>query len=162
MDDNRAVQEGMTLSARGLALLKGFEGFRRQMYKDIAGLPTIGYGHRLLSSESYPNGIDEAQAAELLVRDVHSAELAVRRLVAVLLTQGQFDALVDFVYNLGLGRLAGSTLLKQLNAEEYDAAAEQLLRWDHAGAAEIEGLKARRAAEFALWHGTEAAREAAA
>ena len=68
------------------------------------------------------------------------------------LTQGQFDALVDFVFNLGAGRLASSTLLTYLNAGNTDAAAWQLLAWDHAGSTEIAGLKARREAEFRLWN----------
>jgi GH24 family phage-related lysozyme (muramidase) len=59
---------------------------------------------------------------------------------------------VDFCFNLGQGRLAASTLLQDLNIGRYDAAAEQLLRWDHTGAQEIAGLKARREAEFHLWH----------
>jgi lysozyme len=67
------------------------------------------------------------------------------------LSQGQFDALVDFVYNLGQHRLAKSTLLRDLNAGRYDQAAEQLLHWDHAGAVENSGLKARRQAELDLW-----------
>jgi lysozyme len=71
--------------------------------------------------------------------------------VRVALTQGQFDALVDFCFNLGAGRLSASTLLKELNAAQYTAAAEQLLAWDHAGAQVNEGLKARREAEFQLW-----------
>ncbi len=142
----------MQLSAAGLALLKKSEGFRSRTYRDLAGFPSIGYGHRLLAAESFPNGIDEAQGAALLARDLLHAELAVQRLVRVALTQGQFDALVDFCFNLGLGRLAASALLQDLNIGRYDAAAEQLLRWDHAGAQEIAGLKARREAEFRLWH----------
>jgi GH24 family phage-related lysozyme (muramidase) len=142
----------MQLSAAGLELLKRSEGFRTQTYRDVAGFPSIGYGHRILASESFPGGIDEAQGAELLVRDVRGAEQAVQRLVRVALAQGQFDALVDFCFNLGQGKLAASTLLQDLNAGRYDAAAEQLLRWDHAGAQENSGLKARREAEFHLWH----------
>jgi len=69
------------------------------------------------------------------------------------LSQGQFDALVDFVFNLGSGRLASSTLLKILNAGRYADAAEQLLRWDQAGGKECPPLKARREAELALWQG---------
>jgi lysozyme len=141
----------MQLSEAGLCLLRRFEGFRGRAYVDAAGLPTIGYGHRIVAAESFPDEITESRAAELLDRDVRAAELAVRRLVKVLLTQGQFDALVDFVYNLGAGRLAGSTLLARLNANNYEAAAEQLLRWDHSGAEVLAGLKARREAEFALW-----------
>jgi lysozyme len=78
-------------------------------------------------------------------------------LVRVPLTQGQFDALVDFCFNLGEGRLAGSTLLRELNAGLYAAAGQQLLAWDHAGGKVIPGLKARREAELALWTGGESA-----
>ncbi len=142
----------MQLSAAGLELLKKSEGFRSRTYLDVAGHPSIGYGHRILASESFPNGIEEPQAAAMLALDVRNAEQAVQRLVRVALTQGQFDALVDFCFNLGQGRLAASALLQDLNIGRYDAAAEQLLRWDHAGAEENAGLKARREAEFHLWH----------
>jgi lysozyme len=152
----------MQLSAAGLALLKRSEGFCNQTYLDVAGYPTIGYGHCLRASESYPNGILEPQAEELLARDVRGAEEAVQRLVRVPLTQGQFDALVDFVFNLGAGRLAVSTLLKELNAGKYDAAAQQLLLWDHSGVREIASLQARRAAEFQLWGRSGDAQETAA
>jgi lysozyme len=141
----------MKFSAAGMELLKRSEGFRNRVYRDTAGFPTIGYGHRLHHPMSYPNGITEAQAANLLASDVRDAEQAVERLVKVPLTQGQFDALVDFCFNLGAGRLAASTLLKDLNAGQYSAAAQQLLCWDHAGGEENSALKARREAEAALW-----------
>jgi len=141
----------MKFSAAGMELLKRSEGYRNRVYLDVAGLPTIGYGHRLLHSDSFPNGIDEPQATNLLACDVRDAEQAVQRMVKVPLTQGQFDALVDFTYNLGATRLAASTLLKSLNAGRYDDAAEQLLRWDHAGGREYAALKARREAEVELW-----------
>jgi GH24 family phage-related lysozyme (muramidase) len=152
----------MKFSAGGMKLLKSSEGFRNRIYLDVAGIPTIGYGHRLLHSDSFPNGIDELQAANLLAWDVRDAEQAVQRMVKVPLTQGQFDALVDFTFNLGAGRLAASTLLKSLNAGRYDDAAEQLLRWDHAGGEVYPALKARREAEAALWRGGTARKEAAA
>ena len=142
----------MEFSAAGLTLLKKSEGFRSHTYLDVVGIATIGYGHQLQYGESFPEGIDEGRAAEMLAADVRGAEQAVSRLVKAALTQGQFDALVDFCFNLGQGKLASSTLLKELNAWQYDAAAQQLLRWDHAGAQEVVGLKARREAEFALWH----------
>ena len=141
----------MHLSSSGLDLLKKSEGFRNRTYTDIAGVRTIGYGHRLLPGENYPNGIDLPTAERILACDVVSAELAVERLVNVPLTQGQFDALVDFVFNLGAARLASSTLLSYLNSGKSDAAAWQLLAWDHAGSREIAGLKVRREAEFRLW-----------
>ncbi len=143
----------MQLSAAGLELLRRSEGFRSHTYIDINGFPTIGYGHRLLDHESFPGGISEAQAAGTLAADVRSAQQAVVRLVKVPLSQGQFDALVDFCFNLGVGRLASSTLLKVLNGGRYADAAEQLLRWNIAGGHENAGLTARRKAEFELWHG---------
>jgi GH24 family phage-related lysozyme (muramidase) len=141
------------LSAEGLQLIKQQEGFRSRTYLDVAGFPTIGYGHRVLHQDSYPNGVDEAQATEILASDVCDSEQAVGHLVTVSLTQGQFDALVDFCFNLGSARLASSTLLKLLNAGRYADAAEQLLRWDQAGGKECPGLKARREAELSLWNG---------
>jgi lysozyme len=152
----------MNFSVAGMELLKKSEGFRNRVYKDVAGIPTIGYGHRLLHSDSFPNGIDDLQAANLLACDVRDAEQAVERLVKVPLTQGQFDALVDFTFNLGAGRLASSDLLKSLNAGRYDDAAEQLLRWDHAVGEEYAPLKARREAEAALWRTAPAEQQTAA
>ena len=146
----------MQLSAEGLELIKRFEGFRGHQYNDVAGFPTIGYGHRIVPPESFPpesfpGGLSEPQAATILAGDVSTAERAVGRLVKVALTQGQFDALVDFCFNLGSGRLAGSTLLRVLNGGRYDDTVEQLLRWDLAAGEVNLGLKARREAEFRLW-----------
>jgi lysozyme len=140
------------LSAAGLELIKRSEGFRSHVYNDVNGFATIGYGHRLLGSESFPAGLTEQQASEILACDVRDAEQAVERLVKVPLAQGQFDALVDFCFNLGAGRLASSTLLKILNSGRYQDAAEQLLRWDIAGGTENAALKARREAEHKLWN----------
>ncbi len=142
--------------------MKESEGFRDRTYLDVAGLPTIGFGHRLVIPECYPLGINEAQAEVILQWDVREAEQAVERLVKVPLAQGQFDALVDFAFNLGASRLATSTLLQDLNAGKSDEAARQLLRWDHAGAQEVAGLKARREAEFRLWNGTSPGQRAGA
>jgi len=141
----------MQFSVAGLALLKKSEGFSSRVYLDVAGFLTIGYGHRLLHPDSFPNGIDEEKAANLLLCDVRDAEQAVKRLVKVPLTQGQYDALVDFTFNLGAGRLGGSSLLKELNAGRYDSACEKLLLWDHSGLTELAALKARREAEAELW-----------
>lgn len=142
----------MQLSQTGLELIKRAEGFRDRVYLDGAGLPTIGYGHRLLPHEAFPDGIGEEQAGELLVQDLQTAIAAVERMVKVPLTQGQFDALVDFTYNLGAERLARSTLLRALNGGRYQAAGEQLLRWDVIAGQESEGLRRRRVAELALWN----------
>lgn len=141
----------MQLSDAGLALIKRYEGFSATTYNDPVGLPTIGYGHKLLPGESFPNGITQDQAAQLLAADAATAGQAVESLVKVPLTQGQFDALVDFCYNLGKSRLAASTLLRDLNAEDYEPARQQLLLWVHGGGKVLPGLQARRQAEFDLW-----------
>lgn len=152
----------MKMSAAGMELLKKSEGFRNRVYLDVAGQPTIGYGHRLLHPDSFPNGISEEQAANLLLCDVRDAEQAVERLVRVPLDQGQFDALVDFCFNLGAGKLASSTLLKVLNAGRYDQAVEQLLRWNHAGGRVCAALTLRREAEAELWRNRPIEQKAAA
>ena len=143
----------MNISNEGLQLIKVSEGFRANTYLDVAGFPTIGYGHKLLHPESYPNGVTEEEATALLLQDVQGAEQAVSRLVTVALTQGQFDALVDFTFNLGSGRLAGSTLLADLNAGRYADAKAQLMLWDRAGGKVCTALATRRQAETALWGG---------
>jgi GH24 family phage-related lysozyme (muramidase) len=83
----------------------------------------------LVRPECFPHGISETKAAQVLTGDLLDAEMSVTRLVRVALTQGQFDALVDFCFNVGMGKLAASTLLKYLNAGEYGAAADESLQW---------------------------------
>jgi lysozyme len=141
----------MNISDAGLRLIKQFEGFRSHVYLDVTGHPTIGYGHKLLPHEVFPAGVTEPGASALLERDAQTAEREVASQVKAQLTQGQFDALVDFVYNLGSGRLAGSTLLQLIDAGQYEAAGAQLLRWDKADGAENAGLHTRRQAELVLW-----------
>jgi lysozyme len=141
----------MELSAAGLELLKRSEGFVGHTYKDVAGVPTIGYGHRLLVGEYFPDGVTQAEAELMLKGDLAEVYAAIERLVKVPLTQGQFDAIADFVYNLGQGSLQRSTLLKELNANKYDTAAAQILLWDHAGGVENAALRRRREAEYKLW-----------
>ena len=152
----------MQLSSAGLDLLRKSEGFRARTYLDACGLPTIGFGHRLRDRNAFPFGVNEDEAVKLLQSDVRTAEQAVEHLVKVPLTQGQFDALVDFVFNLGAGRLATSTLLRVLNASRYEDAAEHILQWDHAGGRELAALRTRRQAEVALWQAAEPVRSSAA
>ncbi len=138
-----------------LDLIKRSEGLRLEPYLDLAGFWTVGYGHKLTSEElaagGRTRGIDEPAAMLYLVDDANYAAHQVQRLVRVALTQGQLDALTDFVYNLGQARLADSTLLKILNQGNYRDAGQQLLRWDMAGGEHVAGLTLRRQAELALW-----------
>ncbi len=140
----------MNLSLAGLAQLKQFEGLRLQPYKDAAGLWTIGYGHLVKPGEWW-DSITEAQAAQLLADDAGTAEDAVNSLVKVPLTQPQFDALVSFVYNVGVGAFRRSTLLRLLNAGDYAGAAGQFPLWRKAGGQVVAGLVNRRAAEVAMF-----------
>lgn len=140
----------MTLSAAGMALVQEFEGLRLTAYKDGAGVLTIGYGHT--GRDVHPGQvITEQEAKALLVADLHAAVVVVNRSVKVPLTQNQFDACVDFVYNAGTGAFILSTLLKDINAGNFTSAATQFGRWVHAGGAVENGLVRRRAAEAALF-----------
>lgn len=143
----------MQTSVKGRALIESFEGLRLRVYNDIDGYPTIGYGHKLLPGESYPYGITQQEADALLARDLVRTEDGVNFLVRVPLTQGQFDALVDFTYNLGIGSLGESTLLRLLNQGDYAGAAAQFPLWDHAGADVSAGLLRRREAEKEMFLG---------
>ena len=152
-ENRKGQKKKMNISIAGIALIKKFEGFSANVYVDLAGFRTIGYGHKLRADENLTT-ITEEEAEEILQRDIAVVEGQVRRLVKVPTTQGQFDALVSFVFNLGASRLASSTLLRDLNAGKTDEAGAQLLEWDHAGGREVPGLKARREAERQLWCGS--------
>ena len=141
----------MKLSAKGLQFIQEQEGLRLSPYQDEAGNWTIGYGHLMTEEElaKWPPGsrISEGDALLLLEADVEQAENAVNSLVTVPLSQSQFDALVDFVFNLGGGALERSTLLQDLNDGRYNAAAAQIPLWDHAGGRVVKDLELRRFAE---------------
>lgn len=117
----------MTPSADAYALIKRHEGLRLHAYRDPVGTWTIGWGH----TESVVRGqtISLHQAEALLAHDVGRAAQAVSRLVTVPLNQGMFDALTSFVFNLGEGRLADSTLLILLNDQDYAGAAREFGKW---------------------------------
>jgi lysozyme len=136
----------LATSDSGFTLIKHFEGLRLTAYQDSGGVWTIGYGH---TGPDVTAGmvIAETQADSLLQHDVGYAEHAVNTLVTVTLAQYQFDALVDFAFNLGTGSLQHSTLLKVLNTSQYDNAANDFLAWDHVNGVEVNGLKLRREAE---------------
>ena len=135
----------------GIDLIKRFEGFSRTVYFCPAGYPTIGYGHVVKDGEDFSNGIMEGEAEELLRQDAQIAERAVLRLINVPLTDGQFDALVSFTYNLGGGALQRSTLRRKINREEHAEVPEQLMRWVWAGGRKLKGLVRRREAESRLY-----------
>jgi len=138
-------------SERGLDLTREFEGIRLMAYLDGGGVPTIGYGHT--KGVKLGDQCDMAQAVQWLREDVQEAVDAVNRLVKVKINQAQFDALVDFVFNLGAGAFTKSTLLRMLNAGDYTGAAGQFQRWNKDNGKVIAGLSRRRAAEARLFEG---------
>jgi hypothetical protein len=97
--------------------------------------------------------ITKEEAEAILKRDMVQYEAGVEKLVKVELTQGQFDALVDFAYNAGVGALAKSTLLKKVNAEKFDEVPAEFMKWTRGGGKELPGLVRRRRAEVKLWRG---------
>lgn len=141
-------------SQSGVELIKLFEGLELEAYQDIAGIWTIGYGH---TGDDVQPGmrISERDAEELLKRDLRPREQAIEGVVKVPLNQNEFDALVSFVYNVGVGAFRKSTALKRLNRGDRVGAADALTWWNKATVGgvlrEVLGLTRRRAAERALF-----------
>jgi len=138
-------------SNNGLRLTKQFEGRKLTAYHDSVGVWTIGDGHT--GPDVYRGlTINDQRADELLLQDTAEAAADVNHLVTYPhLTQDMFDALVDFTFNLGAGRLAASTLLKKLNAGDIEGAAAEFPKWVYAGGKVLAGLVKRRDAERALF-----------
>ena len=162
----------MKMSQHGLQILMQSEGFSNDVYIDQAGLPTIGVGHCLTQSEvnsgkiHLNNGelldlrhgpITDDQVMALLDNDVQPREAAVLKLFTVPLAQHQFDALLHWLFNIGEGAAAKSTLRKKLNKADYDAVPAELKKWTKitvGGKKQVsKGLENRRDIEVALWNG---------
>ncbi len=130
-------------------LVKRSEGLRLSCYADAVGIQTVCWGHVLRNGE--PRDCTLAQCEDFLAKDLTTAWDAVRRNVRVDLTQGQVDALVSFVFNMGERSLQNSTLLRKLNAGDADGAAAEFTKWNHAGGQVLAGLTTRREAEQDLF-----------
>ena len=141
----------MKTSNDGLALIKKFEGCKLRAYQDSVGVWTIGVGH----TKGVEKGdvITEEQADEYLRADVSEAEECVNRALTLPLTQGEFDACVSFVFNVGCGAFRGSTLLKRILDGDFDGASKEFARWNKAGGQVLAGLTARRKAEAEMFEG---------
>ena len=141
----------MNIGTKGLDLIKFFEGLELNAYQCAAGVWTIGYGH----TKGVEKGmsISAASANEMLAEELAEYENYINTLVTVELNQDQFDAMVSWVYNLGGGNLKASTLLKVLNAGDYDGVPAQMMRWNKAGGKVLAGLTKRRQAEADLFSG---------
>ncbi|MDH0869777.1 lysozyme [Agrobacterium pusense] len=140
------------INAAGLSHIMQWEGKRLVAYQDVAGIWTIGYGHT--TAAGIPRvregmRISDKEAEDILKADLRKFEDRVSRLVKVPLTDNQFAVLVSFDFNTGA--LHKSTLLKKLNAGDYDAVPAELMKWVNAGGKRVQGLVNRRAAEAGLW-----------
>jgi len=145
----------MTNSSRaGLGLIKTFEGCKLSAYLCPAKVPTIGWGFTTWNGQKVKLGqtITQAEADAVLVREYDAYEAQVRKLVKVPVTANQLGALVSFAFNVGIGALRSSTLLKMLNAGNYAGASGQFARWNRAGGKVLAGLTRRRAAEAAFFN----------
>lgn len=160
--ETRAViPEGFELRSvepKGIDLTKVSEGFRNWLYNDAASYCTIGYGHLIKKAScdgsepvEFRYGISEPHGEELLVEDMGWAQFTVMRMVDIDLTEGQYAALVDFVFNVGSGNFRNSTLLKVLNQRQLDGVPFQFRRWVKAGGRVWPGLETRREREIELF-----------
>jgi lysozyme len=136
-----------------VSLGEEFEGFSAKPYRDPAGVWTIGYGstHDQLGHPitAHTPAITKVIAEGLMRRDLTKAAIEVSADVHVPMTKEERAALIDFVYNVGIGAFKASTLLRKLNAGDYHGAADEFARWDQAGGHVLAGLIRRRAAERA-------------
>jgi lysozyme len=140
----------MQTSSDGRTLIEGFETLELTAYLDCRKILTIGYGHT--GKDVYAGmTITEEQADDLLEQDLNTAETCINENVKVSLEQYQFDALVSFTFNVGVGNFTSSTLLKLLNAGDYTGASQQFPRWNKSGGVVLSGLIRRRNAEQAMF-----------
>ena len=139
----------MKLSDNGIKFIQDFEGLKLNAYRDIVGVWTVGFGHT--GVDVTPNlSITKDRANDLFMQDVCNFVNGVNSMVKSC-TQGEFDAMVSFAYNLGLKSLKTSTLLRKLNDGDIDGAANEFTKWNRAGGKEVAGLTRRRLDERSLF-----------
>jgi len=142
----------MKTSKAGIDFICAQEGFRATVYNDVAGYPTIGFGHLIKPGEVF-GALSSVEATALMMKDLIPFEDCVNKHIKVVLKQNQFDALVSFTYNVGQTNFTTSTLLKLLNAGFTAQAAREFPKWHRAGGKEINGLLIRRNKEMAMFLG---------
>lgn len=140
----------MHISQAGIDFIKQFEGCRLKAYQDVVGVWTIGYGHTGAEVQSGLS-ISQEQAEAYLRDDLNKVCNSISPAIKVSVNENQFAALVSFAYNVGCYALIHSTLLRKVNADDYEGAACEFVRWDHAGGQVVPGLHKRRMAEADLF-----------
>jgi lysozyme len=148
----RRAAATLVISGAGLAGITQYEGTEHTVYLDPVAIPTVCVGHTsTVTAADVGKTYSDEQCALLLKQDTRVAQRAVGRLVKVPVSQGQYDALVSFTFNLGEGNLAKSTLLRKLNAGDCRGAAAEFPRWNKAGGRVLKGLVKRRAWERSIF-----------
>lgn len=145
----RIMPVALTLSFLGAVFIQNYEGFKPQPYKDAVGVATVCWG----STTNVVMGelVTYEECVQRFARDIKVAELGVQGYITAPLTQRQYDALVSFTFNLGVGNLQKSTLRKLINSGECYVAAREFLKWDKAGGKRLPGLSKRRIAESRMF-----------
>lgn len=158
------TQQRMT--SEGRDMLMDLEGVRGEVYKDVAGLLTIGVGHLLTKDElssgkmivgagwgwvRWRDGLSEDQVACLLSEDIREFENTVNSFVTSMLSPNQFDALVSFAFNVGSRAFQNSTLVRRINTGNREDVPAQFRRWIYSGGETRNGLVARREKEIERW-----------
>jgi len=145
----------MKTSAKCRAMIRHHEGVRPSPYRCPAGLWTVGVGHVIGDGKSLPEDWNRKLSSEeidsILAADLRRFERGVLRMCPVPLTQGQFDALVSFSFNVGLGSLQRSTLRMKTNRGDKEAAAREFMKWTKAAGKVLPGLVKRRKDEASLY-----------
>ena len=145
----------MNVSDKCINMIKHHEGFVRKPYQDPIGLWTVGVGHLIGDGKKLPKEwnkeFTDEEVDNILCEDLERFEIGIQRLTKVSLTQSQFDALVSFSFNVGLGNFQSSTLRSKLNRGDYEGASNEFPKWRKAGGKILTGLVRRRADEKALF-----------
>lgn len=152
MNNPRTSIVALCVSAVCLVGIAGYEGYRGEAYRDVTGIPTIGYGDTAGVKIGQKTTPDRALVQLLASANKHAG--AVRQCVKVPLYQHEFDAYVSLAYNIGPAAFCGSTLVKKLNTgRQYAEACKEILRWNKAGGQVVPGLTKRRQTEYRMCMG---------
>lgn len=136
----------LSISALTIVGIASHEGFREKAYRDVTGVPTVGYGEtKGVTMDSTTTRLDALLRLEISAKE-HAKEMV--KCIKVPISQGEYNAYVSFTYNVGAGAFCRSTLVKKLNNKDYDGACQELLKWTQAGGKVYPGLVKRRQQEY--------------
>ena len=147
----RTTVAALVVSATTLVGIAVNEGYRGETYRDVVGVPTIGFGETKNVKDGQKTSPERALVTLLKSAEDHGNQI--KECIKVPLYQNEYDAYVSFAYNVGTGAFCKSTLVKKLNASDYEGACKELLRWNRAGGKVLPGLTKRREQEYRLCTG---------